>query len=64
MTNANSLYQADKPVFEVFPTVNAQYYWRAKAANGRILCHSENYTTRQAAVDGVNSLIRNIKKYY
>ena len=29
------------------------YWWRLKAGNGEILCHSEIYTTKQSAQNGI-----------
>ena len=34
------------------------YYWRLKAANGEILCHSEVYTTKQGAQNGIAAVKR------
>ena len=44
--------------FEVFGTQNGGYAWRLKAINGEILCHSEVYTIKQAAINGVNAVKR------
>jgi uncharacterized protein YegP (UPF0339 family) len=44
--------------FEVFGTKNGGYAWRLKAINGEILCHSEVYTSKQAAINGVNAVKR------
>lgn len=34
------------------------YFWRLKADNGETLCHSEVYTTKQAAREGIASCKR------
>ena len=34
------------------------YYWRLKAGNGEILCHSETYESKQAALKGIASCRR------
>lgn len=44
--------------FEVFNTRNGGYAWRLKAGNGEILCHSEVYTSKQAAINGVTAVKR------
>lgn len=31
------------------------HYWRIKAGNGEIICHSETYTTRSAAMQTLDS---------
>ena len=52
------------PQFEILPSTNGQYYWRFKAANGEILCHSETYVSKQGAENGIRSLIQGIKANY
>lgn len=50
------------PKFEMRVASNGwQFYWVFKAANGSILCTSEMYNSRQAAENGISSLINNIK---
>jgi uncharacterized protein len=44
--------------FEVFGTRNGGYAWRLKAINGEILCHSEVFTSKQAAINGINAVKR------
>ena len=39
-------------MFEIL-RANTGFYWRLKATNGEILCHSEVYTTKQAAQNGI-----------
>lgn len=36
-----------------------QYWWNFKADNHEILAHSEQYTTKQAANDGISSAKKN-----
>ncbi len=48
-------------MFEIFNTINGGYYWRIKANNGEILCHSEVYTTRQAAEAGIEAVKRIVR---
>ena len=50
-------------VFEIKRSATAEqkWYWRCKAANGEIRCHSENYVNKQGAVNGCRSFIRNMK---
>lgn len=40
-------------MFEILRANNGGYYWHLKAANGEKLCHSEVYTTKQAAQNGI-----------
>lgn len=40
-------------MFEIYYSKGAGYWWRLKAGNGKILCHSEMYTTKQSALDGI-----------
>ena len=39
--------------FEVFQGKNGDYYWRLKAANGEIVCGSEGYSSKSAAMDSI-----------
>ncbi len=45
-------------MFEVFKATNGNFYWRLKAANGEILCHSEGYTVKQNAFNGIDAVKR------
>lgn len=45
-------------MFEIIVGRDGQFYWRLKAANGQILCHSEGYVTRQAAQHGVQACVQ------
>ncbi len=45
-------------MFEIFRAHGGGYYWHLKAGNGEKLCHSEVYTTKQAAQDGIDAVIR------
>ena len=45
-------------MFEIHRTAGGGYFWRLKAANGEILCHSEVYTAKQSAVNGVDAVRR------
>ncbi len=48
-------------MFEVLPAANGGYFWRLRSSvNGQTLCHSEVYTTKQAAIDGINAAKRNM----
>lgn len=46
-------------VFEILKNLSGQYWWRLKSGNGEILCHSETYTTYQAARDTVEKVKQN-----
>ncbi len=45
-------------MFEIFQANGGGYYWHLKAANGEKLCHSEVYTTKQAAQAGIEAAKR------
>lgn len=47
-------------MIELLRTAAGAFFWRLKAANGEALCHSEVYTTKQAAIDGINAAKRNM----
>ena len=38
---------------------DGQFYWKLNAANGQTLCMSEGYTTKQNAINGIESCRRN-----
>ena len=42
--------------FEVKKTVAGKFYWRFKAGNGEIVASSESYESKQACLDGINSV--------
>lgn len=44
-------------MFEVLRTATG-YWWRLKADNGEILCHSEVYTSKQSALNGIIAVKR------
>lgn len=44
--------------FEIFKAVNGNYYFRLKAENGEIIAVSEGYSSKQAALNGVNAVKR------
>jgi uncharacterized protein YegP (UPF0339 family) len=45
-------------MFEILRATGGGYFWRLKAANGEILCHSEVYTAKQPAVNGIDAVKR------
>ncbi|MFM2067103.1 MAG: hypothetical protein RLZZ584_2012 [Pseudomonadota bacterium] len=45
-------------MFEILRAHGGGYYWHLKANNGETLCHSEVYTTRQAAQAGIEAMKR------
>lgn len=50
--------QTRKSKIEIKKTNNPfRWYFRVKARNGEILCHSEVYTTKQECEQGVNALL-------
>lgn len=44
--------------FEVFKDKSGQFRFRLKAENGEIIAASEAYTTKQSALDGIESVKR------
>jgi len=45
-------------MFEIFRASGGGYFWHLKATNGEKLCHSEVYTTKQAAQAGIEAVKR------
>lgn len=45
-------------MFIIERTRSGGFYWRLVAANGETLCHSEEYSTKGAALDGVAAVRR------
>ena len=45
-------------MFEIFRANGGGYFWHLKATNGEKLCHSEVYTTKQAAQAGIEAVKR------
>lgn len=43
-------------MFEVLRANTGGYFWRLKAANGETLCHSEVYTSKQSALNGMQAV--------
>ena len=46
---------AGKGEFEVGQAVDGQWFWRLRADNGEILAHSETYSSKQEAQDGIEA---------
>lgn len=40
-------------MFEILKAASGGYFWRLKATNGETLCHSEVYTAKQSAQNGI-----------
>ena len=45
-------------MFEIDDAEGGGYFWRLRAENGEPLCHSEVYTTKQSAQEGVEACKR------
>lgn len=45
-------------MFEILRANGGGFYWHLKAENVEKLCHSEVYTTKQAAQNGINAVKR------
>jgi hypothetical protein len=43
-------------MFEIFRSTTGGFYWRLKASNGEVLCHSEVYISKQSAQNGINAV--------
>lgn len=56
LNSLSSLMNRSKGKFTIFQGVDRQWYFRLKAPNGETLCHSEGYTTRQSAQNGVKAV--------
>lgn len=45
-------------MFEILRANGGGFFWRLKSTNGETLCHSEVYTTKQAAQNGIDAVKR------
>ncbi|WP_088688957.1 YegP family protein [Rhizobium sp. R634] len=45
-------------MFEILRASSGGYFWRLKGGNGETLCHSEVYTSKQSAQNGVDAAKR------
>ncbi|MEO7921878.1 MAG: YegP family protein [Thermoanaerobaculia bacterium] len=45
--------------FEIKKSVNAQYFFNLKAANGEVILTSEEYTEKESATKGIDSVKKN-----
>ena len=45
--------------FEVYKDAKGEYRWRLLAGNGQIIASSEGYSTKQACLDGIDSVKKN-----
>lgn len=45
--------------FTLFTGKNGEFYWNLKAGNGEIIGQSEGYTTKSAALNGIESTRKN-----
>lgn len=50
------------PTFTLFLGADDKFYFNLKAANGAIICASQGYTTKQAALNGIQSIRENAPK--
>ena len=50
----------NNPKFTIYKsTVNSQFYYRLRAANGEIILSGEGYTTKQSCQNGITSVKSN-----
>ena len=45
--------------FELYKDRKGQFRFRLKASNGQIIASGESYTTKRAAMNGINSIKKN-----
>jgi uncharacterized protein YegP (UPF0339 family) len=45
--------------FQILPAKSGGYFWHFKSANNEIVCASQVYTTKQAAINGAHVIKRN-----
>jgi uncharacterized protein YegP (UPF0339 family) len=45
--------------YELKPAANNKFHFNLKAANGEIILSSETYSSKQAAIDGIESVTKN-----
>ena len=55
LNSLSSMMARSKGKFTIFQGNDRQWYFRLRAPNGETLCHSEGYTTRQSALNGVTA---------
>ncbi|ENM5853497.1 YegP family protein [Vibrio mimicus] len=46
-------------VYELKKSTNGQFYFVLKASNGQVIVTSETYTSKQNALNGINSVKEN-----
>lgn len=56
MNSLNQLFARTAGKFTVFQGTDRQWYFRLRAPNGESICHSEGYTSRQGAMNGINAV--------
>lgn len=44
--------------FEIFKGIDGNFYFRLKAENGEKIAHSEGYTSKQGALNGIAAVKR------
>jgi hypothetical protein len=47
------------PKFEVYKDAKGEYRWRLLAPNAQIIASSEGYSSKQACLDGIESVKKN-----
>ncbi len=48
-----------KPKFEIYKDKSGQYRFRLKAPNGEIIATGESYSSKNACMDGIESVKKN-----
>lgn len=49
-------------MIEVIETKLGKFYFRVKAENGEILCHSEQYESKQGCVKGLEAMLQEARR--
>lgn len=56
-TTQDSRKPPTNPRFEIFQDKRGSFRFRLRSRNGEIIAHSEPYTTKEACMDGIESVI-------
>lgn len=52
-----------KTRIQILRDTNHNWFWRAKAGNNEILCHSEAYASKQMALKGLSAAKKAFEEY-
>lgn len=51
--------KGDNMKLEIRKGKSGKWYWRIKATNGRIVCHSETYSSKSKAIQTAKQIVKN-----